>query len=197
MSNRCEQLRSKAIAAGLSSKDAMIWRVHCKSCENCRTELFILETLQRQSTEEHRHLPSGQVARLLREVKNRGIRSRRRSGLRIAANVVFALFVTASAVAVLSGNSDAPLPTRTIVPQASGESATAGWRGSAAALFSQFPIRFSRNLNEPAKELPAADVVQEKLDSLRARVNMRREDLSDLCESDDDGRWINIGFPGI
>jgi hypothetical protein len=55
----------------------LTWRVHCRACEDCRTELFILETLQRQAVEERRHLGRREVDALLLQVRSHQAKQRR------------------------------------------------------------------------------------------------------------------------
>ena len=73
MGRRCEELRQKALTAGLDSKAALAWRVHCRSCPDCRTELFVLETLERQAMQERRHLKRSEITRLLQAAHDRRI----------------------------------------------------------------------------------------------------------------------------
>ncbi|NOY80865.1 MAG: hypothetical protein GXP31_07645 [Kiritimatiellaeota bacterium] len=69
MSSRCDKLREQALSSGLNSRAGLAWRVHCRSCEDCRTELFILETLERQALAERNHLGRREVAMLMSRVR--------------------------------------------------------------------------------------------------------------------------------
>ncbi len=69
MSSRCDRLREQALSNGLNSRAGLAWRVHCRSCEDCRTELFILETLERQALSERNHLGRREVAMLMSRVR--------------------------------------------------------------------------------------------------------------------------------
>ena len=71
MRSRCEQLRERALNEGLGSRSALAWRVHCRSCANCRTELYVLETLERQAVQERRHIGRRELADLLRVAQDR------------------------------------------------------------------------------------------------------------------------------
>lgn len=61
----CDEIREQAFRDGLDSPAAAEWRAHCRSCPDCRTELFILENLERQASEERQHLGRDEVAKLL------------------------------------------------------------------------------------------------------------------------------------
>jgi len=98
MSSRCEQLREAALDEGLDSRAGLLWRVHARSCEDCRTELEILEALQRQAINERCHLGRDEVRLLLSQVREmQQQRKRRPYGVRLAlgaaACVVFLLAV--------------------------------------------------------------------------------------------------------
>jgi len=65
MKRRCDQLRERALRAGLGSPEASAWREHCQSCPDCRTEQFLLETLQRQAQSQRQHLGRRELNELL------------------------------------------------------------------------------------------------------------------------------------
>lgn len=69
MRRTCEELREAALDGGLSSKASLAWRKHARSCPCCRTELHILDTLQRQALDERHHLGRREVAALLRSAQ--------------------------------------------------------------------------------------------------------------------------------
>ncbi len=65
MKPKCDEIRERAFRDGLDSPAAAEWRAHCRSCPDCRTELFILENLERQACQERQHLGRGEVEKLL------------------------------------------------------------------------------------------------------------------------------------
>ena len=71
MKPKCEQIRERAFRDGLDSPAAAEWRAHCRSCPDCRTELFILDNLERQAAESRQHLGREEVAKLLETARRR------------------------------------------------------------------------------------------------------------------------------
>lgn len=65
MRSRCDRLREKALTDGAQSPNGRAWRIHARSCPKCRTELFVLETLESQARSERQHLGRDEVARLM------------------------------------------------------------------------------------------------------------------------------------
>jgi hypothetical protein len=78
MKRRCKKLREKAVRDGLQSRAGAAWRIHGRSCRDCRTELFVLETLQGQASKERRHLPRKEVAQLIDAARRTHLSRRRR-----------------------------------------------------------------------------------------------------------------------
>lgn len=79
MKRRCNKLREKAVRNGLESRAGAAWRIHARSCKDCQTELFVLETLEKQAESQRRHLPRREVA-LLIEAARQAHTARRRRG---------------------------------------------------------------------------------------------------------------------
>lgn len=66
MKRRCEELRGKAWRDGPQNRSYQVWRIHARSCPDCRTDLYLLETLQRQAVVERRHLGQTELSNLVR-----------------------------------------------------------------------------------------------------------------------------------
>ena len=49
---------------GEGSEEYTAWVLHCRHCSECRSELFILETLREDAEDEKVHLPREKVAQL-------------------------------------------------------------------------------------------------------------------------------------
>ena len=70
MKDRCKELRAEALNSGIDSAESLSWRIHSRSCLNCRTELYLLETLEQQTAGGRYHLDRNEVAELLQAVRN-------------------------------------------------------------------------------------------------------------------------------
>lgn len=64
MKRRCRTLRERALQAGAESPELAHWRIHARSCPECQTELYLVETLWRQSETQRQHLGRREVAEL-------------------------------------------------------------------------------------------------------------------------------------
>ena len=64
MNRKCDQLRTRAMEHGEGSEEYTAWVLHCRHCSECRSELFILETLREDAEDEKVHLPREKVAQL-------------------------------------------------------------------------------------------------------------------------------------
>ena len=64
MNRKCEQLRTRAMEHGEGSEEYMAWVRHCRHCSDCRSELFILETLREDAEGERVRLPREKVAQM-------------------------------------------------------------------------------------------------------------------------------------
>ena len=104
MRNRCQKLRDEALAHGLDKKAGEIWKIHSRTCTECRTELFILESLEQQERDDRQHLASGEIAILLEAVEENSYKKHPKSnktfktvinwGSKIAAIFVIAFSVS-------------------------------------------------------------------------------------------------------
>ena len=64
MNRKCEQLRTRAMEHGEGSEEYMAWVRHCRHCSDCRSELFILETLREDAEGVRVRLPREKVAQM-------------------------------------------------------------------------------------------------------------------------------------
>ncbi len=193
MSKRCEQLRNNALRDGLDSHAGLAWRVHCRSCQACRTELYILETLQRQARNERSHLGRDELDRLLHQVRE--VQATRRRGSRIK-RVTVQLAGLAVALLLLAmipgagkdkGASGSWLQTPAAKTGGSGQIALAGT-----------PSRAGLAKNQAAAEPEAPKLrfgCEHRIIQLRRQLNRRREWLQKQLEhelggsSDDQGAY--------
>jgi len=200
MSKRCEQLRAQALAGGMDSKAGLAWRIHCKSCEDCRTELFILESLHRQATDEHRHLPRTEVARLLREVRVQGRMRRQQNVWQFAAKAACVALVALGAFLIHANQSPRPFGSSpSLATGRPGLSPAAGGEGDGGALRQLSKVAASLlGKNEPASqpELPASQTIDRQLAGLRREVAERRQELLGLYSEElDDIYWLHSDSP--
>jgi len=65
MKKECQTLLDQTLVQGLDSEEGIIWQNHCKTCEDCSADLFIIKSLEQQASEDRRHLRSNDVAELL------------------------------------------------------------------------------------------------------------------------------------
>ena len=69
MRSRCKEIREQALDRGFNGVEALSWRIHSRSCPDCRTELYLLETLQQQAADRRYHLGRNEVAELFQAVR--------------------------------------------------------------------------------------------------------------------------------
>ncbi len=178
MKPNCDEIRERAFRDGLDSRAAAEWRAHCRSCPDCRTELFILENLERQAIEERQHLGRDEVAKLLASAR---VYQRER-----APNRVLAWGLRAACVSALL------LVAAALVPGEFGS----GMRHRLEALLEADspPVGRPPQAIRPAASLPGTPVPaavtapQEELDrqmhGLRRCLDRRRQSLERLLERD-------------
>lgn len=187
MSRRCNDLRQKALCEGFDSRAAHAWRIHCRSCPDCRTELHLLATLQRQAQNERRHLPRHEVAELLEQARNRFPRKTRVASawtwtFRFACFAVMFLLVAhmQRRSAWSSGHSQASaLPdetsnaNQTKVAQLHASGGGAGKQQLAAG-----PAAESLPVS------PLEETFDERLRQMRLRIDSRRDKILELLDRD-------------
>jgi hypothetical protein len=187
MKPKCEEIRERAFRDGLEGPAAAEWRAHCRSCPDCRTELFILEHLERQASEERQHLGRDEVQTLLETARNQ---KRRRTanpilvwGLRAAC--VTGLLVLGIGLLPsefgghmrvriqcwLQGKPQPDAPATSLAAKRSGET-----DASRASATPSQPV--------PAAVKQPAPHLDHKLRDIRERMDRRRESLQRLLERD-------------
>jgi hypothetical protein len=179
MKPNCDEIRERAFRDGLDSRAAAEWRAHCRSCPDCRTELFILENLERQAIEERQHLGRDEVAKLLASARNYQRRERTPNrvlvwGLRAACVSALLLVATALLPGELGGGMRQRLE--------------ALLDGDAPA--NGMPTQAARPaVSQPSAPVPAAATVPDEdldrqLRGLRQGLDRRRQSLERLLERD-------------
>ena len=196
MKRRCDQLRERALRAGLGSAEASAWREHCRSCPDCRTEQFLLETLQRQAQSQRQHLGRRELNELLAAARRCQERRRRaaplRAWIRRAASVCLlatatwhfgrmlrpaATAATAPLALTLAMDGLGPVSGNYLVPLSPGGmdsdgALTAGARNA---------------LPRPLPALAPGHFVQDLLLDLRDEMDARRQELIRLQDRDAGG----------
>lgn len=178
MKPNCDEIRERAFRDGLDSRAAAEWRAHCRSCPDCRTELFILENLERQAVEERQHLGRDEVAKLLASARSY---QRERApnrvlvwGLRAACVSALLLLAAALLPGEFGGGMRHRLEAMLEADTPAGGKAPQALRPAAAL---------------PSEPVPAAVTApQEELDrqmrGLRRGLDRRRQSLERLLERD-------------
>ena len=185
MRSRCDKLREQALTDGLNTKKGSVWRIHCRSCEDCRTELYILETLQRQTIRERTHLGRREVAVLLEQVRQHQAAEKRGPLVWTWAFRLACVWAAVVGAAFLSNHLD-----------------DSGPRGQAGLSSPRFPgnsgVSLAVNathegsghtpLGQPGVEAHSLASPRSSLDSrlrqLRRRIMDRRESLHQLIEDE-------------
>ena len=101
MNRKCDQLRTRAMEHGESSEEYAAWVRHCRHCSDCRSELFILETLREDAEDEKVHLPREKVAQLAMMARARYGKRRKNRVLRTVWGFVWKTAALAAMVVVL------------------------------------------------------------------------------------------------
>ena len=86
---------------GEGSEEYAAWVRHCRHCSDCRSELFILETLREDAEDEKVHLPREKVAQLAMMARARCGKRRKNRGLRTVWGFVWQTAALAAMVVVL------------------------------------------------------------------------------------------------
>jgi len=201
MKPKCDQIRERAFRDGLDSPAAAEWRAHCRSCPDCRTEIFILENLERQAAEERQHLGRDEVEKLLATARSHKNRRRPNHVLIWGMRAACFLALLVVGAGLLPGEQAARLRLRVESWLRGGESADgvladattrdvqAGPAAGAVAPVGPVP---------PAVLVPAA-TVQRDMQRLRNSLESRRQSLKRLLERDfgpftSEGAW-HVAFP--
>ncbi|MDD3695782.1 MAG: hypothetical protein PHG44_07430 [Lentisphaeria bacterium] len=64
----CERFREQAMRQGMQGAAAQLWRKHSKTCLACKSEIYILETLCRESQDSRQHISAAAYGNLLNTV---------------------------------------------------------------------------------------------------------------------------------
>lgn len=198
MKRSCDRLRDKAFQAGMDSPQAAAWRVHCRSCPDCQTELYLLEALQRQARSERQHLGKRELSELL-EVARQSQEQRRRvaplkawlwraASVCLLAGVAWHVGHLARPAVSPSEPAGAGLSLAASLPDAA-------WGDYGVPVLSAGSEHdwAMGQLSSPALPAPRPGVVpgqfvQELLLDLRDEVDRRREELIELDDDDIGGR---------
>ena len=86
---------------GEGSEEYAAWVRHCRHCSDCRSELFILETLREDAEDEKVHLPREKVAQLAMMARARYGKRRKNRVLRTVWGFVWKTAALAAMVVVL------------------------------------------------------------------------------------------------
>ena len=86
---------------GEGSEEYAAWVLHCRHCSECRSELFILETLREDAEDEKVHLPREKVAQLAMMARARYGKRRKNRVLRTVWGFVWKTAALAAMVVVL------------------------------------------------------------------------------------------------
>jgi hypothetical protein len=101
MSQSCDKLREEAMRQGEGSAAEYAWIRHSRTCKNCQTELFVLETLRRQAANDRMHLPRKQIDMLMQTARQQYQPRKRPSFLSVAWGVTWKLAILAACAFVL------------------------------------------------------------------------------------------------
>ena len=196
MSRRCDDLRQKALCDGFDSRAAHAWRIHCRSCPDCRTELYLLETLQRQAQSERRHLPRREVAELLEQARNR---FPRRAPMASAWTWSFRLACVAAMFLVVAHVQRQNHDGHGTQASAVSAEATSTGQGEVPTTGASMGREHEQQLAIGATAAsptvsPVEDDFDEQLRQIRLRIDSRRETILELLDRDlgeggDDDAW--------
>ncbi len=192
MRSRCDRLREEALTHGSDSPSSRVWRIHARSCPKCRTEIFVLETLEDQALSERRHLGRKEVAELLAEARRQhGARPGRRFAGGLAWSLRFACLVaicTGAAYLLYMGPGaghprEQDLTAALSLPDANGGNYSVPLLSPAAEHEAAIREILSSQSGEPAGR-PNIRSLDQRVRRLRRAVERRREALLELLERD-------------
>lgn len=200
MSDSCRELRESALNKGLNSRESSIWRKHSRSCPDCRTELFMLETLDHEASTQRQHISRHEVDALFEEVRQRGeARSRRAAVLNWSLSVLaLAVICGLSARLYFVGKESRDLKAAAkqpadgpITEHATPSPSSASKEIPVAEIVSPGNSRddYTRKTTESAEPHSAGFLVEHRkrerqLRSLRSRVKSRRADLEKMMNNE-------------
>jgi hypothetical protein len=178
----------------MDSPAAAAWRAHCQSCPDCRTEQFLLDTLQRQAQSERQHLGQRELAELLAAARQCQERRRRVAPAKAWAWRLASVCLLATITWHLG---------RTFTPRPSPAPAYLSFAGEAPGAASgnygvplysagsahDGAVRQGTNpaLPAPLPDLVPGQFVQDLLLNLRDEMDERRQELIELQDRDAGG----------
>ncbi len=191
MKRRCERLRERAWRDGLDSRADHAWRIHCNSCPQCRTDLFLFDTLHRQATYERQHLGQAELKRLVLAARRQYAPTPKTVSLNVwalrAASLVAAFMLFALLREHHTGTTTAARPTpaptgAAVVPLSAGQHQQPDVANLQQTVPAALPSPHSEALAWPASS--SGETIETRLQELRSRIGTRRQGLLDLLESD-------------
>ncbi len=180
MSRRCDKLRESALNDGMASPAARLWRSHARSCSDCRTELFVLDTLQRQALEQRQHIGRRETAMLLQtaqhqfESKHYSRKALFAWPLRVAFLITFFFAVGHFQNQFFDSNTTKHVSDFPMLHSTSTASAEVAEPGHSLEIL----------LHESSQHGSASGTVDQKLADLRERLGARRDFLLEIIENE-------------
>lgn len=185
MKPKCEQIRERAFRDGLDSPAAAEWRAHCRTCPDCRTEIFILENLERQAQEERQHLRREDVEKLLETARNHNVGRKRNLLLVWGLRAACFLALLAIGAGLLPGERAQRVRSR-IESWLRGDGSVSASLGDSTegTEIGPAPGAVAPSGPVPAAVLVPAASVQRDMRQLRRSLEDRRQSLRRLLERD-------------
>lgn len=192
MKRSCERVRERALRAGMDSPEASAWRAHCKSCPDCQTEQFLLDTLQRQAQTERQHLGQRELAELLTAARQCHERRRRVAPLKTwswrAASLCLLAVVTWHAGRTFSHRAPAPRVSYSFVAEAPGPACgnygVPLYSATSAEKDGVLPAGARHAVPASLPGIVPGQFVQDLLLNLRDEIELRRQELIKLQDRD-------------
>jgi len=178
MQSRCEQLRERTLRDGLDSMSAQVWRIHARSCEACRTELFVIESLKSQSLADKQHIARADYEVLLKVAEEHCAGRRKRSE---RANPLLIWSLRVACVCLV-----ASIATRLV----QGNSQSERLSGPAK------PAHVASTILSKSAEPPemSDEQLHDSLQELRLRTTRRRQAVEKMLEEDTEGEGQEANY---
>jgi len=187
MRSRCDRLREKALTDGSDSPSARAWRIHARSCPDCRVDDFVLRTLANQARNERRHLGQSELARLLAEARRQhGKEQRGLNPVLFAWSLRLACLMFVCVIASMALRRFAPdveTPMAWYLPDAAGGNYAVPLLSPAAEHKAAIREISSGGVGKPTL-IDGARSLNLRMRRLRQEVNRRRESLLEIMERD-------------
>lgn len=198
MSNRCDKLRADALLNGLSSESGQQWKAHAEHCQACRSELRILGDLHK-SENGNMHLKRSSVEQLLKEVDTQGRHHRRLTPFRLALQLACLLTIALCAAVLYNtgaaigdaSRTDEPATVRNTLGRVAADMLDEGNHVFGIMEFTSAFADPESTAENPA--IPSADLIDERLTTLRMSIDRERQQLLDVCDSEvDNAYWTHF-----